>query len=157
LDPKEREALVGYVRVLMRAGMMELVRKEAEEGGEKPTQADLEKAADQVLKPGEPISLPPDMPAANAESVARGKGFYEKGCAACHGETGKGDGQQNQKNDDGMPTSPRDFTRGIFKGSREPRQLYARIALGMPGSPMPATANLKPAEMGDLVNFILSL
>jgi hypothetical protein len=27
----------------------------------------------------------------------------------------------------------------------------------MPGSPMPATINLKPSEMGDLVNYILSL
>ena len=157
LSQAERQALVTHVRSLMRAGMMEIIRKEAEEGGEKPTPAELEKAADQVLKPGEPIKLPAEMPAANAESVTRGKEFYAKGCAACHGDTGKGDGQQNQKNDDGMPTSPRDFTRGIFKGGRDPRQLYARIALGMPGSPMPATINLKPSEMGDLVNYILSL
>jgi hypothetical protein len=57
-----------------------------------------------------------------------------------------------------MPIRPRDFTRGIFKGGREPEQLFARITLGAPGTPMPSSvAALRPAEVGDLVNFVLSL
>ena len=76
----------------------------------------------------------------------------------CHGETGKGDGVQEQQDECGMPIRPRDFTRGIFKGGREREQLYARIMLGVPGTPMPSSSGtLKPAEAGDLVNFILSL
>jgi DMSO reductase family type II enzyme heme b subunit len=79
-------------------------------------------------------------------------------CASCHGATGKGDGVQAQKNDDGTPTRPRDLTRGIFKGSRDAKQLYARIMLGMPGSPMPGSnQTIKPEGAGDLVNFLLSL
>jgi hypothetical protein len=83
--------------------------------------------------------------------------YKTAGCAACHGETGRGDGAQEQKNNDGTPTQPRDFTRGIFKGGHEPRQLYTRLLLGMPGSPMPASKDLRPVDGGDLVNFILSL
>ena len=30
--------------------------------------------------------------AATAESIASGKALYEKQCAGCHGDTGKGDG-----------------------------------------------------------------
>jgi mono/diheme cytochrome c family protein len=62
------------------------------------------------------------------------------------------------KNDNGQPTKPRDLARGIFKGGGEPNRLYCRIALGIPGTPMPASnAALKPPEIGDLVNFVLSL
>ena len=62
------------------------------------------------------------------------------------------------RNDDGTPARPRDLTRGIFKGGREREQLYARIMLGLPGSPMPSSRNVyKPHEAGDLINYILSL
>src|SRR5262249_35612531 len=68
-----------------------------------------------------------------------------------------GDGVQEQRDESGVPTRPRDFTRGIFKGGRERDQLYARILLGVPGTPMPASANFKPEEVGDLINYIQSL
>src|SRR5262249_31380619 len=32
-----------------------------------------------------------------------------------------------------------------------------RVVLGMPGTPMPASTNLKPAEAADLIRFVLSL
>jgi hypothetical protein len=90
--------------------------------------------------------------------VARGLALYLKSCASCHGENGKGDGVSEQKDESGMPIRPRDFTRGIFKGGRDREQLYARVVLGAPGTPMPSSsATLKPGEAGDLINFILSL
>src|SRR5262249_6659048 len=49
------------------------------------------------------------------------------------------------------------LTLGYFKGTREPAQVFARIQLGMPGSPMPATLGFKPAEAGDLINYVNSL
>jgi hypothetical protein len=58
---------------------------------------------------------------------------------------------------EGFPTRPRDLTRGIYKGSPEPASFYRRIALGMPGTPMPASSNLKPAEIIDLLTFLRSL
>lgn len=79
-------------------------------------------------------------------------------CAACHGATGKGDGQQAMKDDAGWPVRPRDFTRGVFKGGQDAGQLFARIRLGMPGSPMPPAAESVPdASVGDLIHFIHSL
>ena len=80
-----------------------------------------------------------------------------KQCATCHGASGKGDGVQEQKDESGVPIRPRDFTRGVFNGGREREQLYARIMLGVPGTPMPASSNLKPEELGDLINYIQSL
>ena len=60
--------------------------------------------------------------------------------------------------DNGQPTKPRDLARGIFKGGGEVKRLYARIALGIPGTPMPSSAVVqKPSDIGDIVNFILSL
>jgi hypothetical protein len=56
-----------------------------------------------------------------------------------------------------MPTRPRDFGRGLFKGGRDPHQLYARIKKGMPGSPMPSADQLNPEQIGDVINFVLSL
>jgi len=90
--------------------------------------------------------------------VAQGRALYLKGCASCHGDKGKGDGGQEQKNSDGMPTKPRDLTRGFFKGGRDQAQLYARIVLGLPGSPMPSSkSTFQPAEISHIINYISSL
>src|SRR5262249_48594260 len=75
----------------------------------------------------------------------------------CHGETGKGDGTQEHRDDLGLPIRPRDLTRGLFKGGHEPRDLYARLVLGMPGTPMPAYTTYTPTQLGDLINYSLSL
>jgi mono/diheme cytochrome c family protein len=158
LPEGERQALAAYVRVLTRSAFIQAVRQESEAQGQKVDLAELERDADEVLKPGDPVAVPDPWPRADAASVARGKATYlAKGCASCHGETGKGDGVQEQKNNDGTPTAPRDFTRGIFKGGREQQHLYARIALGMPGTPMPGSQGVPPEEIADQVNFILSM
>jgi hypothetical protein len=47
---------------------------------------------------------------------------------------------------------PRDF-----QGGRDRAQLYTRIMLGVPGTPMPSSTNFKPDEVGDLINYIQSL
>lgn len=157
LNEGERKNLVAYVRELTLTSFVAAAQREAEKAGEKVNLDELKRDAAEVLKPGERVSLPVNWPTADAASVARGKEAYLKTCAACHGLTGKGDGVQEQKNGDGTPTAPRDFTRGIFKGSRDREQIYARIALGMAGTPMPATSDATPEAMADLVNFIQSL
>ena len=103
-------------------------------------------------QPGPAIELPKSWPANDAASVARGRELYTKAsCAACHGETGRGDGIQVQKDEMEMPIRPRDYTQGIFKGGRDRESLFARIALGVPGTPMPSTPALSPEETADLV------
>jgi mono/diheme cytochrome c family protein len=155
LSESERHALVGYVQQLARTGLLEQFRAKL---GEKADVAELEQDIDQMLQPGEACAVPADLPASSAESVARGHKLYRsEACLDCHGETGKGDGVKDQRDAAGMPIRPRDFTRGFFKGGHEPAQLYARIVLGMSGTPMPESPKLQPAQVGDLINYILSL
>src|SRR5262249_41916105 len=155
LGEDDRRLLVGQVRRLTLAGMVEREKPKLKPG---ETVEELTQDLADVLQPGKPVAVPDDLPSPGPESVARGAQLYRsQGCVACHGETGKGDGVQDQRDDNGMPTRPRDFTRGIFKSGRAPKQLYVRTVLGMPGTPMPGSSNLRPEQIGDLVNFILSL
>ncbi len=156
LPEAERVALAGHVRRLTQDALVENARAKA--GGRDLDLAELRQDVAEATKPGEMVRPPEPLPAPSSESVARGqKLFIDAGCVSCHGATGKGDGVQDQKDDSGVPTRPRDFTRGIFKGGRDPEQLYARVMLGMPGTPMPASRNLTTAQAGDLINFVLSL
>jgi mono/diheme cytochrome c family protein len=158
LPEDERRELVAQVRQRVRQGLEDRLRQEAKEFGEQVDPKELAEALGRRTQPGARLEVPRDLPAPEAGSVARGLALYRKGCASCHGETGKGDGVQEQKDESGMPIRPRDFTRGIFKGGRESEQLYARVMLGVPGTPMPSSSSsLTPAEAGDVVNFILSL
>jgi mono/diheme cytochrome c family protein len=157
LSEAERKTLVAYVRQLTRSGVDERLRRVAAEAGDELDPAELTSDVTRMTTPGACVEFPSDLHGGEA-SVARGRQLYLKqGCASCHGETGKGDGVQDQRDDDGMPISPRDYTRGIFKGGRDSDQLYARTFLGMPGTPMPSSSNLKPEEIGDMVHYLQSL
>jgi hypothetical protein len=87
----------------------------------------------------------------------------------CHGNTGKGDGPSSKKLTDsqGYPIIPKDFTRGVYLGGGENRDLYLRFVGGMDGTPMPSYGNLaevlgKPKEEENklawaLVHYVKSL
>ncbi len=157
LGEAERKELVAHVRRLVRGGLEDRLRREAKEFGEEVNPDELAKTIETRTRPGSVLETPRDLPAPGLESVARGRALYLKQCATCHGDSGKGDGVQEQRDESGTPIRPRDFTRGVFKGGRDREQLYARILLGVPGTPMPASSNFKPAEVGDLINYIQSL
>ncbi len=157
LSETDRHALVATVRELIRSGVETQMVREAAQAGSPIDPADLPQLVAERVKPGEVLEVPADLPTASAESVERGHALYRIACVGCHGEQGKGDGGQDQRDANGMPTKPRDFTRGIFKGGREPERLYARIRLGMPGTPMPSSVQYNTTQLGDLVNFCLSL
>jgi len=156
LSEPERRALVAQIRELTRTGLFQKGKLASEAAGEKVDPAELQKQVDELLKPGDKVAIPAEWPAADDASIARGKALYQQTCAPCHGVTGKGDGAQDQRDANGMPTIPRDFSRGIFKGGREREQLYVRILMGMAGTPMPGNSD-KPNETPDLVNFVQSL
>jgi mono/diheme cytochrome c family protein len=158
LSEADRRALVAYVRHLTRTAFVERARQEAIQQGETVDLEEITRDVEEVIRPGKSIEVPTDLSSPSAGSVARGRELYQKTCSSCHGPTGKGDGAQDQRDNKGVPIRPRDFGRGIFKGGREPQQLHARIFLGMPGTPMPSSSSaLKSAEIGDLINFVLSL
>ncbi len=97
------------------------------------------------------------------EEVERGrKAFDTLGCAKCHGPHGKGDGEQVKDpkflNDNGTRAFPRDLTAGVYKGGGDPADLYRRVFLGIPGTPMPANGvTASKQDLTDVVQFVRSL
>jgi len=161
LTEAERQAIIQHVRLLTWASAFSRRLKRDEDDGDVNI-PEIIKAIEKQVAPGPRKEVPADFPAADADSLARGQKIFGANCATCHGPRGAGDGPQvkDMKNDDpknggnGLPTHPRDLARGVYKGGGDRDRLYQRLALGMPGTPMPASATLKPSEIGDLVNFV---
>lgn len=106
------------------------------------------------------IPIPPE-PAATPALLEKGKEVYAAlDCASCHGDTGQGDGPSSLtlKDDAKNRIWPPDLTRGKFKSGSDASALYARIATGLDGTPMPSYANkAKPDEIWALVHYVRSL
>jgi mono/diheme cytochrome c family protein len=165
LSQQDRDALLDEVIQMRRDGAREAYTQtlKDDEGltddeiAEADVQQEIHDYVDEVTTPGAGTDVP-DIQSPTADAVARGRDVYAKfACIQCHGETGRGDGVQEMLDDEKLPTSPRDFTLGIFKGNHDPASLYRRIAYGMPGSPMPGSSTMTPAQMVDLVHYIRSL
>jgi mono/diheme cytochrome c family protein len=158
LADDEVRVVVDHVRRLTRSGLYRTLLAKAEQMGD-VDQEQLRTVAEVRTRPNVPLDVPAQFPPATTESLTRGRQVYVTACLSCHGPQGRGDGPQVKelKNDDGTPTRPRDLTVGRFKCGGTPQQLYARVVLGMPGTPMPASNTLKPGESIDVVNYVLSL
>lgn len=157
LSEVDRRALAEHVMKLRGDGARDIELKLAAEAEEDLSKEKLAEGIARATTPGE-VFQPPVVSDSSGEAIARGKEVYlTKGCAACHGDTGRGDGQQKMVDSEGLPTRPRDLTLGIFKGNHDPKSVYRRIWLGMPGSPMPASQQLTPEQVTDMVHFVLSL
>jgi cytochrome c oxidase cbb3-type subunit 2 len=159
LSEPEKRAVARHVRRLSYEGLYEKLWKRFEADGEDPDPREVHAMTAKQLAVGPTLPIPPELNGSSPEAVARGKKTFLANCATCHGPEGKGDGPQvkDMKRDNGQPIRPRDLARGIFAGGGEADRLYRRIALGMPGTPMPASATLKPTEIADLVYFVQSL
>ncbi len=161
LSEPERKLLVEEVAKLRREGaaaqFIQMLKEEEELEDDEIEQDEVQEFVARRTTPG-PVSEVPTIAPANAASIARGKELYVKqSCHSCHGVDGKGDGQQKMVDDEGLPTRPRDFTQGVFKGGHDVASIYRRIASGMPGTPMPSSQKLTPEQVVDLVQFTLSL
>ena len=102
------------------------------------------------------ITVPPEPPY-DAAAREKAKQMFAEACAACHGLTGRGDGVQEQFDDEGYPTRPRDLTLGVFKGQPAAGSLYRRIVAGMPGTPMPMSDWSYGEDAWHLVHFVRAL
>ncbi len=141
LPEQQRWALVYYVKSL----------------SEKPLIVKAQKNPAADGSGGEGIIQVPKEPPYDAAAKARALELFKDACASCHGPTGKGDGAQEQIDEEGFPTRPRDLTAGVFKGSPEPTQLYRRIVAGIPGSPMPMSDWAYGDDAWHLVHYVRSL
>jgi mono/diheme cytochrome c family protein len=108
----------------------------------------------------EAVEVPPPPPS-TPELVSKGQQAYvQLGCPACHGAEGRGDGPAARELKDvwGNKTPPPDFTRDPWRGGDGDRDLYLRLALGLPGTPMPAYGEAaEPEQLWALVAFVKSL
>lgn len=158
LSEEEQRAIAHHVRRLAYSGLYakryQLIARD-----EDPDPIEIHEWTAKQLVVGEPLDLPANLAKPGPAALAHGKEIFLKNCASCHGNEGKGDGKDvaTLKNDNGVPTRPRDLARGIFKGGGEADRLFARISLGMPGTPMPDLRILPAEDRADLVHFVRSL
>jgi len=92
------------------------------------------------------------LPAAPPD-IERGRRFYGRICATCHGESGRGDGR-SAPGTNPPPTA--------FDASRmnlvSPHQLYGAIRFGIEGTAMPAyEGHLDPDRIWDIAFFLMTL
>lgn len=96
-----------------------------------------------------------------AAAAEAGRDLYEKRCAWCHGEEGRGDGPAAA----GMFPRPRDFLRAEYKIRSTPHgqlptdeDLFRVISRGLPGTPMPGWDKiLTERERRQLLEHLRSL
>ena len=158
LNAKDRWALVYYVRYLSEFKTHEdsgEINEEMKAQGI-PWQV-KEKIINKKINDENLIKISPESPI-TPEALKRGQELFIASCAGCHGPQGRGDGQQEQKDNLGYPVKPRDLTAGIFKGSSKSSDLYCRMIAGLPGSPMPSYVGaLTQEQIWDLIHFVQTL
>jgi mono/diheme cytochrome c family protein/Tfp pilus assembly protein PilF len=153
----QREQLAEEVLRLRRAGARDRLAAELALEGEDLDPEQLDELAATATQAGEPVTVPA-LDAGSAAAVARGKEvFLQQTCHSCHGEDGVGAWDPPLWDDAGQATRARDLVHEAYKGGSEPASVYLRIALGMPGTPHPAVANVDQRQMADLVHFCRSL
>jgi mono/diheme cytochrome c family protein len=158
LKEDQCRAIAGHIRRLAYAGLYGKLFKQAAKD-EDPDPTEIHQRTAKQLAIGDPLPLPPNLADPGPGAVEHGKAIFQQNCATCHGATGDGNGPgtKDLKTENGRPTRPRDLARGVYKGGGEPDRLFARISLGMPGTPMPDLRLLPPADRADLVHFVRSL
>ena len=112
-------------------------------------------------KHADPIEIP-KPPKMTEESVAKGREVYvAQGCAACHGEQGRGNGTSAKtlRDDWGHHLRPADMTqRWKFRGGPSREDIFRTFSTGVNGTPMPSFGEtLAIEDRWDLVNYIYSL
>ncbi|MFQ5565340.1 MAG: c-type cytochrome, partial [Paracoccaceae bacterium] len=86
--------------------------------------------------------------AISEDSIAKGRELFRDRCVECHGESGKGVATKRLKDDNGARTWPRNLTKPwTFRASNDPRDIFTRISVGIPGTQMPSFADPKSKKM----------
>ncbi len=100
------------------------------------------------------------------DSIAKGKILFEDGdrCVECHGKSGKGSATKGLKGDLKERTWPRNLTKPwTFLGSNDPKDIFTRVTVGIPGTQMPSFADPKSKkklsieERWNVANYAASL
>jgi cytochrome c len=155
LPRTDLEALVNSVRKFNADATEKMLRQWVSEGS--LTESDLPKTLAARTQPGAPLVIPPEPPFDDIRWF-RGRKTYLENCANCHGADGQPVADAVKFDAEGFPVPPRSFVNGVFKGTSQGHQLYARIWKGMKGTPMPASEGVySPDEVWDLIHYVQSL
>jgi DMSO reductase family type II enzyme heme b subunit len=91
------------------------------------------------------------------QDVEAGKQVYQRKCAQCHGEDGKGMGPAA----DVVFPKPRDFTRGVYKIRTTPSgtvptddDLFRAVTNGLPGTSMPGWSIIPERDRRQVVQYL---
>ena len=82
-----------------------------------------------------------------------GEGLYVQNCTGCHGVVGGADGPMAS----GLSKAPPDLGSFAWQTQRSDSQLAVAIRNGVPGSPMPPTRGLSPADERNVVAYLRTL
>jgi mono/diheme cytochrome c family protein len=92
-------------------------------------------------------------PRKTPDLVAKGKESYAMNCAACHGDSGKGDGVAGGA----LDPKPRNLVTGKFTRGAAPAQVFETVSKGLEGSTMVGYAHLPEEERWALTYYVLDL
>ena len=91
---------------------------------------------------------------AGAASIAAGQALYQKQCAGCHGDTGKGDGTMGAD----LNPRPANLADADWKHGSTDGEIFTVIRDGVKSSGMKAyRAKLTTHQLWDVVNYVRSL
>lgn len=92
--------------------------------------------------------------AADATSIEAGKTVFDKNCASCHGDTGKGDGRMGEE----LNPKPSNLTDADWKHGSTDGEIFKVIHDGAPKTGMkPYGRKLTEHQIWDVVNYIRSI
>jgi mono/diheme cytochrome c family protein len=92
--------------------------------------------------------------AADATSIAAGKQLYDKQCAGCHGDTGKGDGSMGEE----LNPKPANLADADWKHGSSDGEIFTVIRDGVKNTGMkPYARKLTTHQIWDVVNYVRSL
>lgn len=109
-----------------------------------PTQAKLI----ELLGPDASLDFPTEP-----VDLAEGRAIYEKRCASCHGDTGRGDGIKAA----GITPPPTAFANHELMADVTPAIMYRVVSVGIRGTSMVGAADLSPAQRWAVVTYVTTL
>ncbi len=90
----------------------------------------------------------------NAKSIAAGQALYQKQCAGCHGDTGKGDGAMGEE----LTPPPSNLSDADWKHGATDGEIFTVIRDGVKATGMkPFARKMTTHQLWDVVNYVRSL
>ncbi len=90
---------------------------------------------------------------ATDSAVADGEGLYAQNCVSCHGVSGAGDGLLARN----LSKVPPEIGSFAWLAERSDSELVAAVRTGKPGTPMPPSTSLTPAQQQSIVAYLRTL